>query len=314
MHPASGSLARERYPSLPGTIGLLLATLIVAGILAFATIALFPAWPSIVQMALPTEIALFGAVAYSVSRTRLPWRQALGLHPIERVTLAPLLLIIIGAVTVFSELYLIIQRIIPVPAEFEEMLRDLMQISGTVDLVATITIAVIVAPTLEEALFRGVLLQGLTRRRGPGAAAVWTAIFFALYHVYNPWQIVPTFFLGLVLAWVVLTTRTLLSGILVHAAFNALSLALFAAPVTEREPSAEAVPWVVAAIFGILLVGSVAFLIGMAWIESVTGGGRFAETGDRSDSVDAPESERADSAPRYTGEEAPPAGPFRARG
>jgi membrane protease YdiL (CAAX protease family) len=307
-------VARETYPSLPGTIGLLLMTLVAAGILAFATIALFPAWPSIIQMALPTEIALLGAVAYAISRTGLPWRHALGLRSIERGTLVPLLLVIVGAVTVFSELYLIIQRIVPVPAEFEEMLRDLMQISGTVDLVATILIAVVVAPSLEEALFRGVLLQGLARRRGPATATVWTAIFFALYHVYNPWQIVPTFFLGLVLGWVVLTTGTLLSGILVHAAFNTLSLALFAAPVTEREPSAEAVPWVVAGIFGVLLVGSAAFLIGMAWLEGVTGGGRFAEGRGRPDSRDLPESETADSVPRYSEEEVPPVGPFRARG
>jgi membrane protease YdiL (CAAX protease family) len=307
MHAAPGSAARDAFPSLPRTIGLLLTTLVVAGILAFATIELFPTWPSIVQMALPTEIALLGAVTYAVSRTGLPWREALGIRSLDSAALAPLLFVVAGAVTVFSELYLIIQRIVPVPLEFERMLRELMQISGTVDLLATIAIAVLVAPALEEALFRGVLLQGLMRRRGPAAATIWTASFFALYHVYNPWQIVPTFFLGLVLGWVVLSTRSLLSGIVVHAAFNAVSLAIFAAPVTEREPSPEAVPWVVAAIFGILLLGSAAFLIGMAWLESVTEEGWFAER------PDEPDSRTADPIPPYAEEETPQPGPFRAR-
>jgi membrane protease YdiL (CAAX protease family) len=265
------------FPTLPGVIGLLLATLVVAALLAAVTWAFFPDWPQIVQMAVPTELALFGAVAYAVKRTGRPWREALGLGPLPPGTMAPLLLILLGAVTIFSELYLVIQRIAPVPDAFERMLRDLMRISGTTDLVATIAVAVLLAPILEEALFRGALLQALARTRGAGRATLWTAVFFALYHLYNPWQVIPTFFLGLVLAWVALSTRTLWASIVVHAAFNAVSLAVFAAPFTERQPAAEHVPWVVAAIFSLLILGSVSFLAGMAWLERVTGGGWFAE-------------------------------------
>ena len=268
-------MARTGYPSLPGTIGLLFVTLAAAAALAVLTLALFPGWPEIVKMALPTEVALAGAVGYAVARSGRPWREALALRPLDSAMLGPLFLVLIGSITVFSELYLIIQRVAPVPEAFERMLRDLMQITGTADLVATVVIAVLVAPVLEEALFRGVLLQGLARRRGPAAATIWTAVFFSLYHFYNPWQVIPTFFLGLVLAWVVLATRTLISGILVHAAFNTISLGLFAAPVRERDVPSGSVVWVVAAIFGLLLLGSAAFGVGMAWLERQTGGGWF---------------------------------------
>lgn len=298
---------RPAYPSLAGTIALLFATLVGAGLLALAIVALFPHWPQIVQMAVPTELALAGAVSYAVARTGRPWREALGIRPIAREVMAPLFLVLLGAVTVFSELYLIIQRIAPVPEAFEDMLRDLMEITGPVDFVATVAIAVGIAPVLEEALFRGVLLHGLARRRGAASATLWTAIFFALYHLYNPWQVVPTFFLGLVLGWVVLATRTLLAGILVHASFNALSLALFAAPIREREPAPEMVPWVVAAIFGILLLGSASFLVGMAWLERVTGGGAFGG-GDVESTVEA-QSERS-----YPTGTSPRRGPWTARG
>jgi membrane protease YdiL (CAAX protease family) len=269
---------RGPRPTLLGIIGLLIATLVAAAALAVLTALLFPDWPPIIQMALPTELALAGAVAWSVMRARRPWREALGLRPLRAGLLAPLALVLLGAVTVFSEIYLVIQRIAPVPDAFERMLRDLMRIDGPADLVATVAVAVVAAPVLEEALFRGALLQGLARARGPRAATLWTAAFFALYHLYNPWQVLPTFFLGLILAWVVLSTRTLLAGIALHAAFNAVSLAIFAAPVTEREPRPDQVPWVVAAIFGLLVLGSLAFLGGMSWLERETGGGQYAES------------------------------------
>lgn len=307
-------MSREAYPSLSSAVGLLLATLVVAGLLAVATLFLSPDWPQIVQMALPTELALVGALVYAVSRTGRPWRDALGLRPIDPATTAPLMLVLVGSVTVFSELYLVIQRIVPVPERFEQMLRELMQINGTVDLVATVAIAVVVAPALEEALFRGVLLQGLTRRRGPGSATLWTAVFFALYHLYNPWQVVPTFFLGLVLGWIVLTTRTLVAAILVHGAFNALSLVLFAAPLSEREPSPEWVPWVAAAIFAILLLGSAAFLVGMMWLERLTGGGGFSGRRDDAAVERTVDDEAEEPDRRYVGEPPSRAGPSTARG
>jgi membrane protease YdiL (CAAX protease family) len=305
-------VTRKSYPSLLGTVGLLLATLVVAGVLSAVTMVLFPDWPQIIQMAAPTEIALAGAVAYAVLRTRRPWREALGVRFLDSGAVAPLMLVLVGAVTVFSEIYLVIQRIVPVPEAFERMLRDLMRINGPGDLVATVAIAVVVAPVLEEALFRGVLLQGLARSRGAGAATIWTAVFFSLYHLYNPWQVLPTFFLGLVLAWVVLSTRSLLAGILVHAAFNGVSLAIFAAPISEREPTAEQVPWVVAGIFVLLLLGSVAFLVGMAWLEGVTGGGAY---GGPPPEVEEGAAGQAGRPPgRYPEERSSRAGPFSARG
>ena len=260
------------YPGLAGTARLLAATLLASLLLALLSIALFPGWPQIVHMALPTEIALAGAVAWGVGRTGLPWREALGLHAVSFSTLAPILLLLVGSVTVFSEIYVIVQRIVPVPPEFEALLRDLLKIDGTLDLLRTVAAAVVIAPVLEEALFRGVILQGLARQRGPRAAALWTATFFAFFHFYNPWQIVPTFFLGLLLAWVVMTTGSLWPSIVLHATFNGLSLAVFAIP--ARAPDAP-VGLVVAGVVLLLLVGSTALVAGLAWLEAMTGGGAF---------------------------------------
>ena len=225
-------------------------------------------------MALPTELALLGAVAWGVRRTGLSWRQALGLGPLPLVILWPLALVLAGSVTVFSEIYVIVQHLVPVPPEFEALLRDLLQIDGTADLVLTVAVAVVLAPVLEEALFRGLILHGLARRRGPRSATLWTAAFFAFFHFYNPWQIIPTFFLGLLLGWVVLVTRSLWSSIVLHSAFNGLSLSVFALALEPPDVDPELVA---TGVVLFLILGSAALLAGLAWLEAMTGGGAYAE-------------------------------------
>ncbi len=251
----------------------LAATLVVGYWLLELTEWLFPGWPEIVRLALPTEIAFAAAIAFVVWRGDGGWKKSLALKPLERRSIPPLILILVGSVTVFSELYVVIQRLAPVPEAYAEFLRGLLD-TGSPE---AIILAVILAPLLEEGLFRGAVLQGLTRTRGPRSASTWTAIFFAVFHIYNPWQLLPTFFLGLVLAWLVLTTGSLWASVAVHGLFNAVSLLLIRLPTNDISPSQWAVPWVVSAIVLALLAGSLALLVGMAWIERQTGGGPFAE-------------------------------------
>jgi membrane protease YdiL (CAAX protease family) len=284
-------LSDNAYPSLGRTAWLLAGTLLAALGLTAVTLVLFPDWPQMVHMAIPTQLALLGAVAWGIRRTGLTWRQALGMRPLPPVLLWPLALVLAGSVTVFSEVYFIVQHLVPVPPEFEALLRDLLQIEGTADLVFTVALAVVLAPVLEEALFRGLILHGLARRRGPRSATLWTAAFFAFFHFYNPWQIVPTFLLGLLLGWVVLVTRSLWSSIVLHSAFNGLSLSVFA---LSPEPPDGPAPLVATGVVLFLLLGSAALLGGLAWLEAMTGGGAYAE-----------ESEPAEDVPLVRG--APPA-------
>lgn len=267
--------ARDPYPGLLRTLGLLAAVLVLGALFFQLTHWFFPTWPDIARMAVPTQLALAVVTAWAAFRSDRPWREALGFRGLSTRHVAPLLLILIGAVTVFSEIYVVIQRFVPVPAEFEAMLRDLLELTNPADSVATLVIAIVVAPVLEEALFRGVILNGLARRYGPQSASFWTAVFFAAFHLYNPWQVLPTFFLGLVLAWLVLTTRSLMSAIVVHTMFNAASLTLVQLSL-ERAPGGHPVPYVVVVVVLGMLAGSMALLTGMAWLEKQTGGGWFA--------------------------------------
>jgi membrane protease YdiL (CAAX protease family) len=85
---------------------------------------------------------------------------------------------------------------------------------------------VFVAPLTEEAVFRGLLYPSLRGRTpgGPFAAAVVTAVIFAAIHN-SLMAFVPLLALALVLCWVMERTNSLRACVIVHAIYNASSLA-----------------------------------------------------------------------------------------
>ncbi|MEG1448748.1 MAG: type II CAAX endopeptidase family protein [Oscillospiraceae bacterium] len=80
----------------------------------------------------------------------------------------------------------------------------------------------IIAPILEELVFRGIIMQSL-RRFGDRFALVMSAIIFALIHL-NFVQFPNALLMGLVMGYFVLRTNSLHVGIFMHAANNILSV------------------------------------------------------------------------------------------
>jgi len=83
--------------------------------------------------------------------------------------------------------------------------------------------AVLLAPVVEEFLYRGVLLTALVRAVGPIAALVVSSALFAVVHVpAEPQAVPPLFFLGMALAYTAYRTRSLVAPVITHALFNGL--------------------------------------------------------------------------------------------
>ena len=106
------------------------------------------------------------------------------------------------------------------------------------------------APALvEEALFRGYLLTALRSGRGGLRsidAAALSAFLFACFHL-SASQFFPTAVLGLATGAVVLSTRSLLPAVALHAAHNAAALAYGAAVLEGSLPPGPPVAGVTAA-------------------------------------------------------------------
>lgn len=120
------------------------------------------------------------------------------------------------------------------PFHFKNMNKPVDHLFGSAHGLAFALLAVMTvlgAPVVEEWLFRGVIFRaldaGLSPRWGRGGtigAVLASAFIFALAHA--EWLQLPgLFFLGVVLAVIVVRTQRLLPAVLTHVGFNALTMA-----------------------------------------------------------------------------------------
>jgi len=97
--------------------------------------------------------------------------------------------------------------------------------------VVLIVMTLLVAPIMEEWLFRGVLFRALSEGGAKGGsrgavvlAVLMSAALFALAHA-EPLQFAGLFFLGIILATLVWRTGRLIPSIVTHVSFNGVAIA-----------------------------------------------------------------------------------------
>lgn len=127
----------------------------------------------------------------------------------------PVLLVLASAL---EHLYL---SLIPVPLDSLNPFAELNQ--TPLQRLAITLLAVSVAPILEEFFFRGVIQRTLERRWPPDRAIGVAAALFAAVH-FIPWIFPVHLFLGLAFGFAVYATRSIWSGVLLHAANNSLAV------------------------------------------------------------------------------------------
>jgi uncharacterized protein len=91
--------------------------------------------------------------------------------------------------------------------------------------VCVFTVGAIIAPIVEEMLFRGLLYQWLRTHTGALAAILLSGAIFSAVHVY-PVVLLPLFVVGVVLAAVFEWTQSLWITIVLHFFQNAMAISL----------------------------------------------------------------------------------------
>jgi membrane protease YdiL (CAAX protease family) len=122
-------------------------------------------------------------------------------------------------------------------AENQQLLSDLKEHRDAGTIILFFIGAVVLAPVVEELLFRGVLLRALLRRFEPVTAVLASALIFALVHYVgdpNTLPFLPALTgLGALLAVVALRSGDLSTAIFIHAGFNLTTTILFLAAGTD---------------------------------------------------------------------------------
>ncbi|MFO8235950.1 MAG: type II CAAX endopeptidase family protein [Bacteroidales bacterium] len=139
-----------------------------------------------------------------------------------------------GTIIVILSVLLIIAidpltELIPVSDYFRDILDRMY--SETIPAFLT---AVIVAPVMEELIFRGIMLEGLLKNYNPLKAIILTNLLFGVAHL-NPWQFAGAFLMGLFISWVYWRTRSIQLAIVIHFINNLVSYT--AILITSKSPA-----------------------------------------------------------------------------
>lgn len=160
----------------------------------------------------------------------LGWREFLGLDQagwrralLLAVGVAALALPVALLLNLVSEMVLVTLR---GKAEMQPTMQILEMTVGTFRRACFGLTAVVLAPVVEEILFRGVLYPAIKLRGYPKSALIGTSLLFAAIHG-SLMTLVPLFFLAAVFVWLYERTGTLAASIAAHSFFNTVNFFIF---------------------------------------------------------------------------------------
>lgn len=164
------------------------------------------------------NVLAFGLVILGATlRSGVGFREAypLSAAPVRVLFLTAVL--ILGTVILLSEVDNLTRLVFPPPAALAEAFEGLLDTRARP--ISSFILLVVVAPVTEELLFRGLILRGFLRNYSKRRAILLSALLFAVMHT-NPWQFISAFVAGVLLAWLLIETGSLLPCLFAHAVAN----------------------------------------------------------------------------------------------
>ncbi len=215
QHPLRNPLPFPGWSDLLAFLGIFLLGTLASGLLVVPLVKLLSQIPE------PAVMFTAYAVQFSltIGLTLLYRHRRGGRGPLLRFSLkwfnAPLILW--GVVLVFMIGVVIEPLLALFPDSYLELLNNSIGQGGWA--VAT---TVLLAPVMEETLFRGIILESVRSRFGTLRAIMISAAVFGLIHII-PQQVINAFLVGIVLGFIYVRTQSLVSVIILHAINNALA-------------------------------------------------------------------------------------------
>jgi uncharacterized protein len=114
-----------------------------------------------------------------------------------------------------------VEKILPAPTWFWELFGQIFK--NRFGFWGALFKVSILAPIVEESLFRGIIMHGFMRNYKNWYSILISAMMFSIYHL-NPWQMPYTFFLGLLLGWLMVRSKSLIVCIIAHSLNNLIVL------------------------------------------------------------------------------------------
>ncbi len=158
---------------------------------------------------------------YGFRKSKAPFSKVFPLKFFNPLILIPIVTFFWGAHNLLEIPGALMDKYLPAPSWFWELFNKIFE--GDFGWWGAFLKVVVIAPIIEESIFRGMILQGFRRNYNSFVAVFMSALLFALFHL-NPWQFPATFVLGLLLGWLVVRTDSIFLSILGHSINNAMVL------------------------------------------------------------------------------------------
>jgi len=169
------------------------------------------------------EILLPIPIFFWAKRRRINMRSLFRLNPVSLNTILAAVPIAIGLTIIADEIDRITQTLIKTPAGFSKI-QEIMMITDPLSAFFVVGVVIIIAPFIEEIIFRGFLQRILERRlRDITKAILLSALIFALIH-FNPWWAIQIYIIGIFMGFVAWKTNSVWVSFFLHAFNNGVAV------------------------------------------------------------------------------------------
>ncbi|MBD3165020.1 CPBP family intramembrane metalloprotease [bacterium] len=208
----------------------------------------------------------------------------LRIRPVPRNMLLHGALAGVGLAVVGDELTRLIDLIVPIPEEIGEALRMLMTYDSGFDFLVIFATICLIAPLVEEMLFRGFIQRWTEGRIGVTNGVMLTSALFAFVHG-NKYFVIPILIMAVVIGAIAWRTESVWPSVALHGTNNLIGFVT--ANVWEDDPGwyslgDHVAPWWVLGA-AILVVYSVREIFRSAEASGMGGHGPGGDTGGRVD-------------------------------
>lgn len=219
-------LKTKHYPTILGAIHLIVLYTFIQTIVDFP-LALLDYYNGSDYLYNPIKKIVLGVGStlfifyFAYRKAKVPLKELFPGKSFNFLILIPVLFFLWAAQNLIGEVNDALNKVLPPPAWFWELFSKIFD--SDYGIYGAFLKVVIMAPVIEELIFRGIIMHGLMRNYSKFTAVFVSALLFALFHL-NPWQFPATFILGLILGILMIRTRNIYLCILGHAINNGLVL------------------------------------------------------------------------------------------
>jgi len=170
-----------------------------------------------------SESLILLPLAFIIQKRRLPLQTTFRLRGVSPGTLRDAVLIGLGVSVLIDELDRLVALVFPLP-DYITGGMDFLTFSTGSEVLLVAAGVVVIAPLVEEIVFRG-FFQGQLERgyRDATKAILLSSLLFTVLH-FNPWWSLQIYLLGMVLGYLAWRTGSIWPSFMVHAINNSLSL------------------------------------------------------------------------------------------